>query len=427
MPYLLHMNQKGENKVEPFSNTITIGRSETNQIFLEDQRISRVHATIIQESNGYYYLIDENSKNGTFVNGSRITKYCLNDNITFHIERYPFTFINDHNVNNAKINIHEYNDQQTVCTPLFSPHDKFLKNEFVLTNQKMIELYDLVKDIAPATLPVLILGEPGTGKELIASLLHEYSNRKGNFIPVNCATMQKTTVESEMFGSKKGAFTGAVDKKGTLKEADKGTIFLDEIGDMDLEIQPKFLRFLETQSFVPVGSNIDQTSNARVISATNLNLDEMQQNKMFRKDFFDRISKIKLEIPPLRDRQDEIIPLANYFLDKYAKEFPIWKKPFLTQSAERALLSYHWPGNIRDLGNVISNVMVQVRGRPISKKDILMLIDNKKDNPLSTIQNVEKEQIIQALKVCNGNKVQASKYLGISRASIYRKIKEYQI
>jgi len=428
MPYLLYVNQKGENKVAHFLRNISIGRSDKNDILLNSEYVSRYHAKIYQDIDELYYLVDLGSSNGTIVESEakhiKKNKYKIYDNLTFQIDQFSFIFIDESSDSENEIADHKV--EQTIMNVNHTKHKSKYLDNIVLVNEKMIKLYHTVKEIAPSDFAAIILGESGTGKELIARLFHDYSNRKGKFFELNCANFKDDIFESEMFGSKKGAYSGALDKNGILLDAINGTIFLDEIGDIEPKIQAKLLRFLDYGTFYQVGSSKLQTSNARIISATNLDLEEMVKQKVFRSELYHRLTKITVTVPPLRERQDEIIPMAKYFLEEYSKQFP-WKRPVLTKSAESELLAYHWPGNIRELGNKISNAMVLVRGKPIHNHHIMRCINNNKTPATSSICEMERNEIIHVLNIYNGNKTKAAKHLKFSRGKLYRKMKEYAI
>ena len=281
--------------------------------------------------------------------------------------------------------------------------------------------------------PILILGETGTGKELIAGAIHHRSpNFRGNFVTVNCAAIPKDLIESEIFGYAEGAFSGAshAGKKGLIEDSANGTLFLDEIGDLSLEAQAKLLRFLEKGEFYRVGSTAKQQVQTRVVSATNKDLDKMIEDGLFRKDLFFRVGVIKLEVPSLGERRDDIIPLAKYFLKEFSQKFD---KPFtgISIQAETAFLDHEWTGNVRELKNIIE------RGVLVGKGSLLMLtdlgFDNAKIAPEEDIQRLgfpsippegidlaslqrdfEAYYINQAFRMADGNESKAAKLLNLN-------------
>jgi transcriptional regulator with PAS, ATPase and Fis domain len=296
----------------------------------------------------------------------------------------------------------------------------------------MIRLYRDAKTVAGIHVPVLILGEPGVGKEHIAHAVHNYSSAEGNFIALNCSSIPEGLFESELFGSVKGAFNTAVDKPGKLELADRGTIFLDEIGDMGLSLQPKLLRFIEDHEITRLGDTKPRKVKARVVAATNQDLKAMMAQNTFREDFYQRLACIKLEVPPLRERREDIPPLSEFFLKRFSKEQG-WKTPSLSPSAIKLLADYHWPGNIRELRNTLLGAMIQVGGKTIYPRHLsavseeLREASRKPDRSFLSIEEMEKKHIEDALEQAAWNKTEAAKLLGISRDTLYNKITKYKI
>ena len=285
--------------------------------------------------------------------------------------------------------------------------------------------------------PVLITGDSGTGKELFAQAIHHASPRKlYPFVRINCSAIPKDLLESELFGYEKGAFTGAKTegKPGKFEIANKGTVFLDEIGDLPLEMQPKLLRVVEEKEFERVGGTRVIRSDFRVIAATNQNLEEMLSDGRFRKDLFYRLNVIPLQIPPMRERRDDIIPLARHFLQQMAQEAALSEMK-MGPEAEKALQRYDWPGNVRELLNVLERTLSSIDGNAIQLVDLpFYLHRTQKKSPQlnqTSIKEVqakaEKEAIRFALKETNNNKVSAAKMLGIHRTLLYKKMKKYNI
>jgi len=297
---------------------------------------------------------------------------------------------------------------------------------------------DIAKKVSTSNSTILLEGESGTGKEVFADGIHYESDRaQGNFISVNCAAIPETLWESEFFGYAEGAFTGAKKggKMGKFQAADKGTLFLDEIEEMPLSMQAKLLRVLETKTIIPVGSNKQVDINVRIIAATNKNLEDMVRQGLFRKDLFYRLNVIKISIPPLRERKEDIIPLANYFL----KGFSISKGGRiieLTLEACDCLAKYSWPGNIRELKNAIEYAFSISNNTYISSDDLPTYIteeSNSLSNNLYQIDSI-KEFEYNALRTCIGTyglsekgRKKIEEKLGISRATLYRKLKKYNL
>lgn len=290
-------------------------------------------------------------------------------------------------------------------------------------SEPIVNLKDMIERVADSLLPVLILGESGTGKELVASSLHYKSCRSHNpFIPINASAIPNDLLESELFGYVKGAFTGAgSDKKGLLELANEGTLFLDEIGDMDPSLQVKLLRFLDTGEIRPIGGTITKKINVRVVTATNIDLEQAIEDGNFREDFYYRLSAIKLKVPPLRDRGRDKLYLAEHFLRQSSS-----KK--LSKEAEEFLLNYEFPGNVRELANLIERGILFSKGQEIMSKDFFSgEINNKVSEKTLSLEDMEKEHIEQVLKKTGWNKTEAAKVLKIGLRTLYRKIAEYNI
>ncbi|WP_326909533.1 sigma-54-dependent transcriptional regulator [Sedimentibacter sp. MB31-C6] len=291
-------------------------------------------------------------------------------------------------------------------------------------SEPIVNLKHGIEKVADSTLPVLILGESGTGKELVASSLHYNSCRAQHpFIPINASAIPSQLLESELFGYVKGAFTGAgADKKGLLELANEGTLFLDEIGDMDVFLQVKLLRFLDTGEIRPVGGTTTKKINVRVVTATNVDLEQAIEDGSFREDFYYRLSVIKLEVPPLRDREKDKLYLAEHFLRQSNSN----KK--LSKEAEGFLLNYKFPGNVRELANLIERGILFSKGEEIMSPDFFSgEISNKNNVKSLSLEDMEKEHIEQVLVRTGWNKTEAAKILKIGLRTLYRKIAEYDI
>jgi PAS domain S-box-containing protein len=281
---------------------------------------------------------------------------------------------------------------------------------------------------------VLILGESGTGKELCAQAIHETSQRKDQpFVPINCGAIPHALFESELFGYEQGAFTGAVkEKAGKIEMADGGTLFLDEIGELPLDMQVKLLRVLQENVVYRVGGSSGRKVDVRIIAATNRNLDQMIQEETFRSDLFYRLNVIQITMPPLRERLEDIPELVQLFLDELKVEYQITASSF-TEEAVELLLQYDWPGNIRELRNIIERAVIISEQNEIGMKELLSLFPKsqcitKKTASLTEEKRLlEKERIEQVLKQTHGNKSAAAKELGMSRVTLYKKIKKYDI
>ena len=285
--------------------------------------------------------------------------------------------------------------------------------------------------VAATDVTVLINGETGTGKEVFAQAIHNASHRSSEaFLALNCSAFSRELLESELFGYKAGAFTGAVkDKKGLLEEANHGTVFLDEIGEMALELQSKLLRVLETGEFVKVGDTKTTHVDVRILSATNRNLKEEIANGRFREDLYFRLSVFRLELPPLRQRKEDILPLAQHFIEQYARQIGC-PAPVMSSESKNLFLSYPWPGNVREMMNAVEHALIVCESEitnhdlPIDmlSGDTSTVADDSLD-----LKSVERNHIIKVLRHTHGNKTETARLLKIGLTTLYRKIEEYGI
>ncbi len=298
----------------------------------------------------------------------------------------------------------------------------------------MEKIFDQVKAVAATNAHVLIQGESGSGKELIANAVHQHSKMKSHrFLPINCAAIPADILESELFGHERGAFTGAIARKiGKFEMASPGTIFLDEIGDMSLDLQVKLLRVLENREFMRVGGSETIRLNSRFLFATNANLEEAVENGEFREDLYYRINVIKLRIPPLRERPEDVPSLVRYFLKKFCEENDRSIEG-VDQDAMSALQRYHWPGNVRELKNVVENLVIFCDEPRIDKSQLPPLLTRKSEQsgriaiPVGvTMDELEREAIYQTLDRLDGNKTRAAETLGIGLRTLQRKLKDYE-
>ena len=285
-----------------------------------------------------------------------------------------------------------------------------------------------IRQVAPTNMSVLIFGENGTGKEHIAHHLHEKSKRSGKpFVAVDCGSLSKELAPSAFFGHVKGAFTGADStKKGYFHEAEGGTLFLDEVGNLAMETQQMLLRAIQERRYRPIGDKADRNFNVRIIAATNEDLEQAVNEKRFRQDLFHRLHDYELTVPPLRDCQEDIMPLAEFFREIANNELERDVKGFST-SAQKALNTYAWPGNVRELRQKVLTAVLQAENDMITEEDLEFGSEQIASPVGFTLKSEgeEKERIRRALKQANDNKRLAAELLGISRATLYKKLKEY--
>ena len=289
----------------------------------------------------------------------------------------------------------------------------------------------LAQKVAATDTTVLLLGETGTGKEIFAQAIHYSSRRKGqSFVAVNCSAFGKDILESELFGHKAGSFTGAVkDKKGLFEEANQGTIFLDEIGEMGMELQAKILRVLEDGSFIKVGETKTTKVDVRIIAATNRNLADEIKHGLFREDLFYRLSVFAIQLPPLKERKEDIPALIEYYLKQFSSKLNK-KLPKLGKGFTARLLNHNWKGNIRELKNVIERALILSDTDYLSPELLPFEFQESLDmNPdiVFDLAAVEKSHILKILKQTGGNKTETARLLGIGVSTLYRKLEEYQI
>jgi DNA-binding NtrC family response regulator len=307
----------------------------------------------------------------------------------------------------------------------------------VARSDKMRQLFHLIRSVAPTDASVLVHGENGTGKELVATAIHQHSKRSsGPFIKINCAAIPSELIESELFGHKRGAFTGAVsDKTGLMELADGGSLLLDEIGEMPANLQVKLLRVLQDREFRPVGGSRVIKPNFRLICATNVNLDSALGDGKLREDLYFRINTVTLSISPLRDRTDDILLLAEHFLGRFSTEHQR-SIASIHPDAGRALLRYRWPGNVRELEHVIERAVIVAEGTQVTVDDLPPEVRDADRFPAQsgfvipphhTLEEIEKLAILETLERTRWNKRKAASILGVYRPTLYNKLKKYKL
>ncbi|MCC7459799.1 MAG: sigma 54-interacting transcriptional regulator [Proteobacteria bacterium] len=387
-------------------STFTMGKNQDNDIVVFDEYVSGYHCKI-EFRDSKFFIKDLGSTNGTFVHGKRVVEAYINDGTPIELGRAKFQFL-----------IH--NESQEMLPP---PKEDYFCG-MISKDKSMKEIFGLIQTLQNNTTPVLIQGETGTGKELIARAIHENSPRKSKrFISVNCGAIAKELIESELFGHEKGAFTGAVaSREGLFELADGGTLFLDEIGELPMDLQPKLLRVLENGELRRVGSSKNTTVDVRIIAATHRNLGEQIINQKFREDLYYRIYVLPITLPSLRDRKGDIEHLVEHFL-KSAKP--------ITEDALSKLIAHNWPGNVRELKNVIERALVISSSREtIDVQHVQFAQIGTKTMPrtgIITLEEMEKMTIIDALNKNRWKKTETAQKLGIAKSTLHEKVKKYGI
>jgi transcriptional regulator with PAS, ATPase and Fis domain len=390
---------------------VSIGTLPENDLVLADQTVSRKHAVVEEKTDGYV-IRDLNSTNGTFLDGIRVREAYLTPGSVIRLGQTEISF----SPLEERIEI------------LKSNANRF--GELIGSSSPLQEVYGILERIAPTDVSVLLEGETGTGKELAARAIHSHSRRTGGpFVVFDCGAVAPNLIESELFGHEKGAFTDAVkSRQGAFELADGGTIFLDEIGELSPDLQPKLLRALDQRVTKRVGADKPVPVNVRVISATNKDLEKEVKAGRFREDLFYRLSVVRVYMPPLRKRKEDIETITEYLLAGISSD--IGKKVNgLSPEAYAALMKYSWPGNVRELKNVLERAAALSDSGKIEAKD-LFLSHGKKTAPLDglsgkTLEDIEKAAIHATLKSVSGNKTEAAKMLGIAYSTLYEKMKKY--
>lgn len=390
---------------------VSLGTLPENDLVLTDATISRRHA-VVEEKPGGYLLRDLDSTNGTFLDGVRIREGYLAPGSIIRLGQTEISFSPlEERIENLK-----------------SDADCF--GELIGSSTPLREVYAILERIAPTDVTVLLEGETGTGKELAARAVHSRSRRADSpFVVIDCGAVAPNLIESELFGHEKGAFTDAVRaRQGAFELADKGTIFLDEIGELPLELQPKLLRALDQRETKRVGADKPVGFNVRIISATNKDLEKEVKAGRFREDLYYRLSVVRIHMPPLRCRKEDLETISAHLLTGISSD--IGKKiTGLSPEATAALTAYSWPGNVRELKNVLGRAAALCDGTRIEARDLFLSQRSKAatlgDLGGKTLEEIEKAAIKATLKSASGNKTEAAKMLGIAYSTLYEKMKKY--
>jgi DNA-binding NtrC family response regulator len=421
----------------PSKGSITLGRGEGCHIRIEEPSVSRRHATLCIGST--FTIEDHGSVNGTRIRLSRyqgggtgrIEEIRLVSGSPTPIE--PFTAVE---LGSVVIAIQPELAPEVSSGPVSALQP-------VVQDPSMQRLYELASLVAQSHISVLVRGETGVGKELLAEAIHQRSLRaKGPFVRINCAAFSESLLESELFGHERGAFTGAVrTKPGLIEMAQGGTLFLDEAGEMPLAVQVKLLRVLEDRTLLRVGGLEPQSVDVRFVAATHQDLEASVARGTFRQDLYFRINGFTLTIPPLRERVGEIATLGQFFLKRFAAEQGALP-PALTRAAQSVLEGHPWPGNLRELRNVMGRALVLCRGSSIQPEHLVFDVSQRVPEPTpgplppsapkggtlgEDIEALERQRILEALERCAGNQTRAAKLLGISRRTLVTRLREYAI
>lgn len=391
-------------------------------LLLEDEEVSRKHATLARLDDGRFAIEDHASRNGTFVNGRAIREAVLGDQDVVRVGGHVLLFQalgND------------------ACRLLLDPPPACAG--LVGESHRMLAVREAIRRAAPGRAPVLVLGETGTGKERVAELIHRESRRTGPYLTLNCGALPHALIESELFGHVTGAFTGATQRKGLFAAANGGTLLLDEIGDMDLELQKALLRVLGTGEVRPVGSDGPQKVNTRVVAATNVDLDRAVADGRFRRDLHARLVADRIALPPLRERRDDVLPLLRHYLGAGHAAVE------LSTDAAEALLAYDWPYNVREVEQLAASLASKLESRrrldlsdlpePV-REPLASRAESIRNSPASVPPSLlgisrdappSREQLVQLLELYKGNMSQVAAFLRKGRRQVYRWAEQYGV
>ena len=406
--------------VFPSGGVLSVGRSDRADVQVDDPVLSRVHFTV-EAGDAGATVRDEKSSNGTMVRGKRVEG------------RAPLAHGEVFSAGGTKFLVLRAERSARPAAPLSTSGSKT-----IIEDPAMREVYRFLDQIAPGEINVLVLGETGTGKEVLVEELHRRSKRaKGPLLRLNCGALAESLLESELFGHERGAFTGAVKAKpGLLESAQGGTIFLDELGEMPLATQAKLLRVMEERKVRRVGGIDAKSIDVRFVSATNRDLEKAIESGTFRSDLYYRLNGVSVSLPPLRERVAEIPPLARAFAADAAAKNGLGATPEIGAGALALLVKYRWPGNIRELRNVVERAVLLANGAPIGVEHLpadklrsaaATAAPAAAAPAISGDEPEEKRRILQALDACAGNQTRAAKMLGISRKVLMARLDTYGI
>lgn len=391
---------------------LRVGRGRKNQIILPHRTVSRHHANLIRQGNSF--LVMDRSTNGTWVKGKKVEKALLEGGDEFVVGPYVLRLTEDEP---------EWDRETEVKNPPGSTENF---EGLVGSSPVMLQLFDMTKRVAESNGTVLVMGETGCGKELVARGVHNRSPRSsGPFVAINCGAISRDLVESELFGHDKGAFTGAsAARKGAFEQADGGTLFLDEVGELSLDLQPKLLRVLETGEIRRIGSQRSTEVDVRVVAATHRDLKKEVEDGRFRADLLYRLYVLPVAVPALRDRREDIPHLVHYFLGPRGELQP--------EALER-LMGHAWLGNVRELKNVLERACILRKDNPIGPADLIFLDEGSDEQPADvlaqpfshTLEELERMYYMRALEKTDGNIRAAARSLGIAKSTFYDRLRRY--
>ncbi len=398
---------------------VRIGSDEDNDLRVDDPHVSRRHAEVRRSPDGVI-LRDLGSKNGTFVEGIRVKEVLLPAGANITIGATPIRFVSE-------------GERARTPRPAVSPSGKIDlgPNKFgaaVGTSPAMRQVFALLERVSPTDLTICIGGETGTGKDVLARAVHAHSGRKnGPFVVFDCGAVAPSLIESELFGHERGAFTGAVgEHRGAFERAGSGTLFLDEVGELAIDLQPKLLRALEQRAVRRVGGTSDLAIDVRIIAATNRDLEKEVAGGRFRQDLFYRLSAAQVHVSPLRERLADLPVLVEAILSESGKPMKVSKDTL------EALAGYDWPGNVRELKNAIAGAAALADGPILEPRHLIFFKPRRRaptidSLPLAgrSLESIERAAIAQTLRQCDGNKTKAARALGIAPSTLYEKIKKY--
>ncbi len=423
----------------------TIGRGGPSDVTFNDPTVSRDHALVLVED-GIARIKDLGSQNGTRVNGARIQPDELVDLDGSSVVEFGALTAFVRSTSSAP----SASDLPLRRSPNGFPEEESTRllsdvvetrSRAIVHDAKMVKLYATVDRVARSDMSVLIVGETGVGKELVAARIHERSARASRpLVVVNCAAIPDALIESELFGHERGAFTGANKRKvGLLASADGGTLVLDEVGELPLHLQAKLLRALEAGEVMPLGASRAHPIDVRFVASTNRDLRQCIVRGTFREDLFHRLAGIVLSVPPLRERRSDILPLATYFAEEFARQAGGTSAPSFTDAAAARLVSHAWMGNVRELRNAVGRAMLLTREAAIAEDGLDLEPDAPPETQRSVLQAPEKrtergprsplspEDILRALSTSGGNQAEAAKLVGVSRRTLINWMEKWNL